>query len=151
MAGADRPSPHRVEGGVHAPSDRELAALFGRIRTIAVVGLSSKPHRPSHRVAAYLQRVGYRIVPVNPNETEVLGEPAYPSLLEVPLPVDAVDVFRRPEHTPEVARRAVEVGARVLWLQVGVVNEEARRIAEEAGLTVVMGLCMMVEHQRLAS
>ena len=132
-----------------APEDRELRALLGAARTIAVVGLSSNPVRPSHEVAAYLQGKGYRIVPVNPNETEVLGERAFASLLEVDVPVDAVDVFRRAEHTPEIARQAVQVGAKVLWLQEGIVNEEAYRIATEGGLEVVMGACMMRTRERL--
>ena len=110
---------------------------------MAVVGLSSDPRRHSNEVASYLRSKGYRIIHVNPNETEVFGEKAYPSLLDVPDEIDAVDVFRRAEHTPEVARQAVAVGAKVLWLQSGIVNDEARRIAEEAGLDVVMGLCMM--------
>jgi predicted CoA-binding protein len=131
------------------PSDEELRSILGTARTIAVVGLSSKPWRPSHEVAAYLQGKGYRIIPVNPNETEVLGERAYPTLLDVDVPVEAVDVFRRAEHTPEVARQAVRVGARVLWLQDGIVNEEAFRIATEGGLDVVMGACMMRELERL--
>jgi predicted CoA-binding protein len=133
----------------YLPTDEELRSILGSARTIAVVGLSSKPWRPSHQVARYLQARGYRIVPVNPNETEVLGERAYPSLLDVPGPVDAVNVFRRAEATPEVARQAVQVGARVLWLQSGIVNDEARRIAEEGGLEVVMGACIMATHRRL--
>jgi uncharacterized protein len=131
------------------PSDEELRSILGTARTIAVVGLSSKPSRPSHEVAAYLQGKGYRIVPVNPNETEVLGERAFASLLDVDVPVDAVDVFRRAEHTPEIARQAVRVGAKVLWLQEGIVNEEAYRIATEGGLEVVMGACMMRTRERL--
>ena len=131
------------------PSDAELASILGSARTIAVVGLSSKRSRPSHEVAAYLQGKGYRIVPVNPNETEVLGERAFASLLDVDVPVDAVDVFRRAEHTPEIARQAVQVGAKVLWLQEGIVNEEAYRIATEGGLEVVMGACMMRTRERL--
>jgi uncharacterized protein len=131
------------------PSDAELASILGSARTIAVVGLSSKPSRPSHEVAAYLQGKGYRIVPVNPNETEVLGERAFASLLDVDVPVDAVDVFRRAEHTPEIARQAVQVGAKVLWLQEGIVNDEAYRIAIEGGLEVVMGACMMRTRERL--
>jgi predicted CoA-binding protein len=123
--------------------------MLERARTIAVVGLSSKPHRDSHRVARYLQERGYRVVPVNPKETEVLGEKAYPSLLDVPGPIDVVDVFRRAEYTPEIAREAVRAGAKALWLQVGIVSEEARRIAEDGGLDVIMGLCLMVEHRRL--
>ena len=119
--------------------------------TCAVVGISSKPSRPSHDVASYLQENGYRIVPVNPNETEVLGEQAYASLLDIPreIRVDVVDVFRRAEHTPEVARQAVEIEARVLWLQEGIVNEDAARIATEGGLEVIMGVCMRHMHERL--
>jgi uncharacterized protein len=131
------------------PDDAELRSLLERAGTIVVVGLSAKPHRDSHRVARYLQERGYRVVPVNPKETEVLGEKAYPSLLDVPGPIDIVDVFRRPEHTPEIAREAVRAGAKTLWLQVGIVSEEARRIAEDGGLDVIMGLCLMVEHRRL--
>jgi predicted CoA-binding protein len=131
------------------PSDDELRSILGSARVVAVVGLSSKAWRPSNEVATYLQGKGYRIVPVNPNETEVLGERSYPSLLDVPEPVDAVDVFRRSEHTPAIARDAVRIGAKVLWLQDGVVNAEAYRIATEGGLDVVMGTCMMRERQRL--
>jgi len=119
-----------------------LRDILGTARTIAVVGLSPKPARPSHGVARYLREAGYRIVPVNPHETEVLGERAYASLLDVDVPVDAVDVFRRPEHTPNSARDAGATGARLLWLQSGIVNDEARRIAEDAGLDVVMGVCI---------
>ncbi|MGZ8581941.1 MAG: CoA-binding protein [Actinomycetota bacterium] len=134
-----------------APEDRELRILLGEARTIAVVGLSSKPGRPSLDVAAYLQERGYRIVPVNPRETEVLGERAYPSLKDIPddLPIDVVDVFRRAEDTPPIARDAVAIGAKVLWLQAGIVNEEAYRIASEAGLEVIMGVCIRRADQRL--
>jgi uncharacterized protein len=131
------------------PTDDELRSILGSARTIAVVGLSSKPSRPSYEVAAYLQGKGYRIVPVNPNETEVLGQRAFASLLDVDVPVDAVDVFRRAEHTPEIARQAVRIGAKVLWLQEGIVNEEAYRTATEGGLEVVMGACMMRTRERL--
>jgi predicted CoA-binding protein len=133
------------------PEDRELRALLGQVHTIAVVGLSSKPDRPSLGVAGYLQEHGYRIVPVNPRETEVLGERAYPSLRDIPadIPIDVVDVFRRAEETPEVARDAVAIGAKVLWLQADIVNEEAYRIASEAGLDVIMGVCIRTTRQRL--
>lgn len=131
------------------PDDEKLRSLLREARTIAVVGLSSDSYRASHGVAAYLQRHGYRIVPVNPNETEVLGEQAYPSLADVSEAIDIVDVFRRAEYTPEVAEEAVKCGAKLLWLQSGIVNEEARRIAEEGGLDVVMDACMKIEHQRL--
>ena len=103
----------------------------------------------SYNVAAYLKEAGYRIIPVNPNVAEVLGDRAHPSLLEVPDAIDLVDVFRRAEHTPDVARQAVQIGAKVLWLQLGIVNEEARRIAEAAGLSVIMDACLMIEHDRL--
>jgi predicted CoA-binding protein len=134
-----------------APEDRELRALLGDAHTVAVVGASSKPDRPSNGVAAYLQEHGYRIVPVNPNETEVLGERAYPTLRDLPagMRVDVVDVFRRAEETPEVAREAVAIGARVLWLQAGIVNEEAFRIASDAGLEVIMGVCIRSTIKRL--
>jgi predicted CoA-binding protein len=130
--------------GATVPEDRELRALLGDARTIAVVGLSSNPDRPSNSVAGYLQEHGYAIVPVNPRETEVLGEHAFASLLDIPsdVPVDVVDVFRRAEETPAVARDAVAIGAKVLWLQDGIVNEEAYRIASEAGLDVIMGVCI---------
>lgn len=135
----------------YGPDDAGLARLLGETRTIAVVGLSSKPDRPSNEVAAYLQRQGYRIVPVNPRETEVLGETAYPTLDDVPadVAIDLVDVFRRAEDTPAVAEEAVRRGARVLWLQLGIESEEARRIAEDAGITVVMDRCIMVDHRAL--
>ena len=137
--------------GAIAPEDRELRALLGDARTIAVVGLSSKSHRPSNSVAAYLQGHGYRIVPVNPNETEVLGEPAYASLRDLPedMHVDVVDVFRRSEETPDVARDAVAIGASVLWLQAGIVNEDAYRVATDAGLEVIMGVCIRSTIKRL--
>ncbi len=133
------------------PEDRELRALLRGARVVAVVGLSSKPDRPSNEVAAYLQRKGYRIVPVNPNETEVLGERAYPSLMDVPaeMKVDVVDVFRRAEETPALARQAVAIGARALWLQEGIENDEAAKIAIEGGLDVVMGVCMKHARSRL--
>ena len=133
------------------PSDTELRSILGDAETIAIVGLSSNPFKDSFEVAEFLQVKGYRIVPVNPNETEVLGEKAYPSLLDVPkdVRIDVVDVFRRAEATPPIAEQAVAVGARVLWLQDGIVNEEARRIAEDAGLTVIMGVCIRRTARRL--
>ena len=135
----------------YGPSDQELRSILGDSTTIAVVGLSSNPDRPSNEVAEFLQSKGYRIVPVNPKETEVLGERAYPSLLDVPeeIRIDVVDVFRRAEHTPEIAEQAVARGAKVLWLQEGIADDEARRIGEDAGLTVIMGLCIKKQRQRL--
>jgi predicted CoA-binding protein len=131
--------------------EREVRSLLGDARVVAVVGISSKPWRPSHDVAAYLQEHGYRIVPINPNETEVLGERAYASLLDIPdgTHVDVVDVFRRAEHTPDVARDAVTIGARALWLQEGIVSEEAAGIAAEGGLEVIMGVCIKKVRERL--
>jgi predicted CoA-binding protein len=133
------------------PSDDELRELLGDATTIAVVGLSSKPDRPSYEVSEFLQRRGYRIVPVNPNETDVLGERAYPTLLDVPdeVTIDVVDVFRRPEHTPSIAEHTVARGAKVLWLQDGIANEDARRIAADAGITVVMNDCIKRAVRRL--
>jgi uncharacterized protein len=129
--------------------EKVIKDLVRATRTIAVVGLSPRKHRDSLRVARYLQRQGYRIIPVNPNADEVLGEKSYPSLQEVPEQIDLVDVFRRPEFVADVARDAVEIGAKAIWMQIGVVNEEAARIASEAGLKVVMDRCLMVEHWRL--
>jgi predicted CoA-binding protein len=135
----------------YLPNDEELRSILGDARTIAVVGLSARPERDSHSVAAFLKSKGYRIVPVNPKETEVLGERAYPSLLDVPpdVAIDVVDVFRRAEFTPEIARQAVERGAKVLWLQDQIVSDEARRIGEDAGMTVIMGVCIRRESRRL--
>ena len=133
----------------YAPSDQELRSILGDAKTIAVVGLSSNPEKESYGVARFLQSRGYRIIPVNPNETEVLGEQAYAKLTDVPEKVDVVDVFRRAEDTPLIAREAAEVDAKVLWLQSGIVNEETRRIAEEAGLEVVMGVCIRSASRRL--
>jgi predicted CoA-binding protein len=140
-----------ADPGVTAPEDRELRILLGDARTIAIVGLSSKPDRPSNDIARYLQRKGYRIVPVNPNETEVLGEHAYASLRDIPsdVHVEVVDVFRRAAETPAIARDAVAIGAKVLWLQEGIVNDQAYRIAADGGLDVIMGVCIKHERQRL--
>ncbi|HEY8491855.1 MAG TPA: CoA-binding protein [Dehalococcoidia bacterium] len=129
--------------------EQEAREILTRFRTVAVVGLSSNPARPSYGVARYLQEQGYRIIPVNPHETEVLGERAYPSLRDVPEPVEVVDVFRRPEHTPAVVADAVAVGAKAVWLQLGIVNGEAERLARAAGLLFVQDRCMLVEHRRL--
>ena len=133
------------------PEDRELRALLGDVRTIAVVGLSSRPGRPSFEVASYLADHGYRIVPVNPNEREVLGQRAYPSLLDIPadVTVEVVDVFRRASETPDVARQAVAIGAKVLWLQEGIVSEEAAAIASAGGIEVIMGVCIKRVRERL--
>ncbi|MEV0646202.1 CoA-binding protein [Phytomonospora sp. NPDC050363] len=118
-------------------------------KTIAIVGLSGDRSRPSHAIGGYLQRQGYRVIPVNPRETEVLGETACPSLRDVPVPVDVVNVFRAPDAVPDIARDAVAIGAAAMWCQLGVVSEEGARIAEEGGLTVVVDRCIMVEHAGL--
>ncbi|HWQ56637.1 MAG TPA: CoA-binding protein [Bryobacteraceae bacterium] len=127
-----------------------VAEILESARTIAVVGISSKRFRPSHGVAEYMRRAGYRIIPVNPEETEVLGEKAWPDLDSVPEPVDIVNIFRRPEFVPDLVEAAIRIGARVVWMQEGVIHEEAARRAEAAGLTVIMDRCILKEHRRLA-
>jgi predicted CoA-binding protein len=119
-------------------------------RTIAVVGLSAKRFRPSYGVTEYMQRAGYRIIPVNPYEKEILGEPCYPDLDSVPCPVDIVDIFRRSEFVPAIVEAAIRKGARAIWMQEGVVHEEAARRATEAGIAVVMDHCILKDHRRLA-
>ena len=125
--------------------------LLSRAKTIAVVGLSGSPMRPSHGVAAYLQAAGYTILPVNPRIAEVLGENTYPSLLDVPREVaekiDLVDVFRRPEHVDEIVEQAIQLKVPALWLQEGVINERAAEKAREAGIFVVMDRCILKEHR----
>lgn len=131
---------------------QDPAVITGLIRSskvIAVVGLSPKPDRPSYEVAAYLRAHGYQIVPVNPSATEILGEKSYPSLSDIPFAVDIVDVFRQPDAAPAIAEEAVRIGAKSLWLQLGVISEEGATIAERAGLKVVMDRCLMVEHMTL--
>jgi len=124
------------------PADKILRSA----RTIAVVGLSANPRRPSHGVARYLQRAGYRIIPVNPNVSEVLGERAYATLSELPGPVDVVEVFRRSEYAGAIVDEAIAIGAGAVWLQDGVVDEAAAERARAAGLDVVMDDCMMRRH-----
>lgn len=126
-----------------------LRRILRENQNIAVVGLSSKWHRPSNFAAKYLLDHGYKVFPVNPSHDEVLGQRCYPSLADIPERVDVVDCFRRSEDTPDLARQAVAIAARVLWLQLGVINEEAARIASEAGLDVVMDRCMKIEYARL--
>ncbi len=133
------------------PGPTEIRNLLANSRSIAVVGLSNKPRRPSHDVAKALQSFGYRIYPVNPNlPGRVLGEDPYRSLPEIEAPVDIVDVFRRSEEVMPIAREAVEIGAKALWLQLGVVNEEAAAYAAEHGLTVVMDRCIKVDYASLS-
>lgn len=135
--------------GESMASDKPIAELLRTARTIAVVGLSSSRRRASYGVAQYLQSAGYRIIPVNPNETEVLGEKSYATLEEIPEKVDIVNVFRRSEFVPEVADAAIQIGARALWLQEGVVHAAAAAKARAAGLLVVMDRCSLKEHLRL--
>ena len=130
-------------------SPEEIRDVLRSARTIAVVGLSDKPDRPSHGVAAYLKAHGYRIIPINPAVREVLGEKAYARLEDVPEPIDVVDVFRRPEYVPGVVDAAIAVGAKVVWMQDGVIHEAAAAKARAAGLRVVMDKCMLREHRRL--
>ena len=139
------------EDGAYVPSDQELRSILGDARTIAVVGLSSNPDRPSNEVAEFLQSRGYRIVPVNPNETEVLGERAYASLPEVPeeIAVDVVDVFRRSAFAGAHVDEAIALGARAVWLQLGVIDEAAAQRARAAGLRVVMDRCPAIELPRI--
>lgn len=118
--------------------------------TIAVVGLSSSHMRPSNGVASYLQRAGYRVIPVNPNETEVLGEKSYARLEDIPEKIDIVDVFRRPEFVPEIVESAIKIGAKTVWLQEEVVHEAAAQRAREAGLSVVMDRCILKEHRKMS-
>ena len=127
----------------------QIDAILRSSRTIAVVGLSRKRYRPSHGVSEYMQRAGYRIIPVNPNESEILGEKCYPDLDSVPDDVDIVDIFRRSEFVPEIVEAAIRKGAKVIWMQEGVVHEEAARRAEQAGLIVVMDRCILKDHRRL--
>lgn len=131
------------------PSADPILEIFKNTKTIAVVGLSSKPYRPSFEVSGYLLRAGYRIIPVNPLETEVHGLRAYASVDDVPGEMDVVEVFRKSEDVPPVAEAAIRKRAKVLWLQQGIVNEDAAEKALAAGLTVVMDACMLVEHRRL--
>lgn len=125
-----------------------ISELLHSSRTIAVVGLSGRRQRPSHGVAEYMQAAGYRIVPVNPNETEVLGERCYARLEDVPERVDIVDIFRRSEHVPEIVESAIRIGARVVWMQEGVRHAQAAERARQAGLIVVMDCCILKEHAK---
>ena len=130
----------------HGTAADPITDMLKRARTIAVVGLSSKRHRPSYGVAEYMQSAGYRIIPVNPNEREVLGEKCYPRLEDVPEKVDIVDIFRRSETVPGVIESAIRIGAGAVWMQEGVIHSEAAERARRAGLTVVMDLCILKEH-----
>ena len=127
------------------PDSDTLFGILDRAQTIAVVGASSNPERPSHGIFQRLLRQGYTVIPINPGEKEVLGQRAYATLAEVPVPIDIVDVFRRAVDTPPIAEAAVSVGAKVLWLQSGISSDEAAQIAQAGGLTVIMDACIAVE------
>jgi predicted CoA-binding protein len=127
----------------------DLKKILTENKTIAVVGLSPKESRPSYGVSLYMQNAGYKIVPVRPGVDNILGEKAYPSLSDIPFPVDIVDVFRKSEAVPPIAREAVNIGAKVLWLQEGVSNEEAEKDAADAGLAVVSNRCILKVHREL--
>ena len=128
----------------------QIADILRTARTIAVVGLSGKRFRPSFGVTEYMQRHGYRIIPVNPHESEILGEHCYPDLDSVPGPVDIVDIFRRSEFVPEIVEAAIRKGARAIWMQEGVIHEAAAKRATDAGLVVMMDHCILKDHRRFA-
>jgi hypothetical protein len=128
----------------------EIRRLLKKYRNIAIVGLSPKANRPSHQVAVYLLAAGYNIVPVNPGQPEILGQKCYPDLEAIPGPIEIVDIFRRAEDVLPIVRSAIKVGARVIWMQQGIVNQEAAGLAEKAGLTVIMDRCLKIEHHNLA-
>ncbi len=130
-------------------NDREMKEILLSTKTIASVGLSSNPQKESYGIALYLKNQGYRVIPVNPTTPEVFGEKSYPDLESVPEKIDVVQVFRKPEDVPPVVDDAIKAGAKVVWMQEGIVNEEAAQKAREAGLQVVMNACMRATHQRL--
>ncbi|MEN8232128.1 MAG: CoA-binding protein [Thermodesulfobacteriota bacterium] len=131
----------------------EQAATIRKVlrdsKNIAVVGLSPKPHRPSHQVASYLMEVGYTIIPVNPGQDAILGRACYPNLRAIPTPVDMVDIFRRPEAVLPIVEDAISIGAQFIWMQEGIINKEAAAKAETAGLTVIMNRCTKIDHMNL--
>ena len=140
-----------MSAAVSAPSDEQLKQILEETETIAVVGWSDKEERPSHETARYLRKQGYRVIPVNPRLAgkDWDGQPIYDCVTDIPEPIDLVDVFRRAEYTPHHARNAVDAGAKVFWLQLGIRNDEARRIAEAGGLIFVEDRCTHIEHMRL--
>lgn len=130
------------------PAADPIGDILKAYKTIAVVGLSSNPMRPSHAVTRYMQQSGYRIIPVNPNETQVLGEKSYARLEDVPQKIDIVDIFRRAEDVPAVVEGAIRAGAKVVWMQLGIENEQAAEKARAQGITVVMDACVLIEHKK---
>nr|HID60002.1 CoA-binding protein [Desulfobacterales bacterium] len=131
------------------PTSREIKAILEKHKTVAIVGLSPKPQRDSHRVAKYLKENGYRIVPVNPGQKEILGEKCYPNLKAIPFPIEIVDIFRKPEAIPPIVDDAIELGARVVWMQLGLAHNQAADKARNAGLKVVMNRCIKIEHANM--
>ncbi len=127
----------------------EIKTIIEGAKVVAIVGLSLKENRPSNLVGRYLQDTGFTIIPVNPGQTEILGETCYPSLLDIPVPVDVVDIFRRPEDVVPIVEEAIKIGAQTVWMQFGVVNEEAAALAHQAGLKVVMDRCLKIDHSEL--
>ena len=128
--------------------DVDFSPLWLGAKTIAVVGLSPNPDRPSHRVARYLLDQGFTVIPVNPGQTEILGQKCYPQLTDIGHPVDIVDIFRKSADVPPIVAEAIEIGAKTIWMQEGVINEEAAALARSRGLAVVMDRCLMIEHRR---
>jgi len=131
------------------PPEDELRVLLKGCRTVAVVGLSDRPERKSHSVAAYLKEKGYRIIPVNPGKTEIMGEKCYPDLFAIPEPVDVVDIFRDVEAIPGIVEEAIAIKAGVIWMQLGLAHNESARKARSAGICVVQNLCLMMQHKKL--
>lgn len=129
-------------------NDDQIKKILMKYKTIAVVGLSRKWNRPSHFASKYMKDHGYKIIPVNPGYDEILGEKCYPTLLDIPEPVDIVDIFRRSDDVPPIVDDAIKIGAKVVWMQLTVINEEAAQKAEDAGLEVVMDRCVKIEHGR---
>lgn len=133
----------------HNPPLEKIKAILERYNTVAIVGLSPKPQRDSHKVAKYLKENHYRIVPVNPGQKEILGEKCFPNLKTIPFPIDLVDIFRKPEAIPPVVDNAIEIGAQVVWMQLGLAHNQAADKARKAGLQVVMNKCIKIEHMNM--
>jgi predicted CoA-binding protein len=129
---------------------QKIEHIICQAQTIAVVGLSPKPHRPSHQVARYLLTAGFTVIPVNPGQSEILGCTCYPNLTEIPGPIDIVNIFRRSEHVVSIVRDAITIRAKVIWMQEGIINREAAAVAEGAGLVVVMDRCLKTDHLQIA-
>lgn len=135
----------------YSVNDDALRKILTDSRTIATVGFSNNPKKPGYYVPQYMMVKGYRVIPVNPSIQEILGQKAYPDLLSIPEPVDIVQIFRAPPEVPAVVEQAIQIGAKVIWMQIGAVNPEAGQRASDAGLAVVMDRCLMIEHKRLVS